>query len=187
MTDIKTLWKNQTPEETVTLDNIHAKAERFQTRIHRRNMIEYIASAFVVVVFGWYIWIFPGWMMKTGSALVIAAVLHIVWRLHRSGAARAVPDALDLVAFHRQELVRQQKLVRTAWSWYILPTVPGMLLMLLGRWYQVHVPWRTLGADHEVIVLGAIIAALIVAIVWLVQIIGAARLQRKIDELDRLK
>ena len=187
MTDIKTLWKNQTPEETVTLDNIHAKAERFQTRVHRRNTIEYIASAFVVLVFGWYSWIFPGWMMKTGCALIILAVLHIVWRLHRSGAARAVPDALDLVAFHRQELVRQQKLVRTAWSWYILPTVPGMLLMLLGRWYQVHVPWRTLGADHEVIVLGAIIAALIVAIVWLVQIIGAARLQRKIDELDRLK
>ena len=187
MTDIKTLWKNQTPEETVTLANIHAKAAQFQTRIHRRNMIEYVASAFVVVVFGWYIWIFPGWMMKTGSALVILAVLHIVWRLHRSGAARTVPDALDLVAFHRQELVRQQKLVRTAWSWYILPTVPGMLLMLLGRWYQVHVPWRTLRSDHEVIVLGAIIAALIVAIVWLVQVIGAARLQRKIDELDRLK
>ncbi|MEI9988876.1 MAG: hypothetical protein WDM86_02455 [Rhizomicrobium sp.] len=187
MTDIKTLWKNQPAEETVTLANIHAKAAQFQRRIFRRNAIEYIASAFVVAVFGWYAWVFPGWMMKTGSVLVILAVLHIVWRLHRQGASRALPDALDLVAFHRRELMRQRQLLRTAWSWYILPTVPGMVLMLLGRWYQAHVPWRTLASDHEVIVLGAIIAALIVAIVWLVQVIGAARLQRKIDELDRLK
>ena len=186
MTDIKTLWKNQTLEETVTLENIHAKAAQFQKRIRRRNGIEYVASAFVLVVFGWYAWAFPGWMLKSGSVLVILATLQIVWRLHRSGSARALPGALDVAAFHRQELVRQQKLVRTAWSWYVLPFVPGMVLMLLGRWYQAHTPGRTLALDHEAIILGSIIAVLVMGIIGLVNVVAAARLQKKIDELDRL-
>jgi uncharacterized membrane protein YedE/YeeE len=189
MTDIKSLWRNQTTEETVTLENIHQTAERFERRTRMALWIEYSASTFVVAVFGLYIWVLPGWMLKAGSALCIVGMLFIVWQMRRRMAAKRVPDLAGpgLVEFHRQELSRQRDAVKSAWLWYLLPLVPGMVLMGLGRWYQSHAPWRSLRWDHEIIGLVAIGIALAFGIVRLLQVIRVARLQSKIDELDRLR
>ena len=53
---------------------------------------------------------FPGWMMKTGSALSIVAALFVAWQLHRRGAAQALTanSGMPLVDFHRAELMRQR-------------------------------------------------------------------------------
>jgi hypothetical protein len=189
MTDLKTLWTNQKTEETVTLENIQEKAAKFQRRVYWGNTLEYAASVLVVVIFGWYVWVLPGWMAKLGSALIVVAILYIVWQLGRRGRAGRVPggSALALVDFHRRELERRRDLLRSAWHWYILPVVPGIALILLGRWYQIHVPGRPAGLDHLIIILGGIVAALIIAIVRLIQVLAAVTLQRQIDELDKLK
>ena len=180
MTDIESLWRNQKTEETVTLENIHLTAEKFQGRIRTALLIEYVGS---------YIWVLPGSMVKAGAALIIVGALFMVWQLHRRMAARRVPDlsAPGLLEFHKRELLRQRDAAQSAWLWYMLPCVPGMALLMLGRWYQFHVPSRSLAWDHEVIVLGGIIAVLIFGIVRLLQVVRVGRLQRKIDELDKLQ
>ncbi|MBU6298922.1 MAG: hypothetical protein KGJ79_07465 [Alphaproteobacteria bacterium] len=187
--DIKTLWRNQKTEDTVTLENIHEKAGKFQRRIHNRNRREYIGVVIVVLVFGWYVWALPGWMTKAGSALAIVAALFVAWQLHRRAPARKVPDGsgMGLVDFHRRELVRQRDALRSIWLWYILPFMPGIMLMMLGRWFQFHAAGRPLDLDHLIIVLCTVIVALVFGIVWLLNVLGAARLQRKIDDLDKLK
>jgi Flp pilus assembly protein TadB len=185
--DLKTLWRNQKPEDdTVTLAQIHHSAAIFEKRIRRGVLIEYVASAFVVLVFGSYIWLFPGWMMKTGSALVILATLFVVWQMRRRMSAQDVPDAqkLELIAFIRSELVRQRDARTSAWLWYIAPFLPGMVLMMMGRWFQTHASWRSLAWDHEVIVMASAVAVIIIGSIWLLQMWVAKRLQRKIDELD---
>jgi len=189
MTDVKSLWRNQKTEETVTLENIHRTAERFQRRTRRALLIEYGASAFVVAVFGFYIWALPGSMVKAGSALCIAGVLFIVWQMHKRMASKHVPDlsGSGLIEFHRQELLRQRDAVKSAWLWYILPLVPGMVLMMLGRWYQLHASWRSLAWDHEVIALCSVIILLGIGIIRLVQALRVAKLQKKIDELEKLR
>lgn len=189
MTDIKTLWTSQKMEETVTMENIHATAARFQRRVYRANAVEYIASAAVVLIFGFYAWALPGWMAKTGCALIVVATFYVVWQLARRGSPHTVPAAssVGLVDFHRRELERRRDLARSAWRWYILPFMPGIVLMLLGRWYQIHVPGRSVNLDHLIIILGAIIAALIIGVVRLLQLLGTVKLQRQIDELDKLK
>ena len=188
MTDIKTLWTKQRTEETVTLENIHDRAARYQRRIRLANTIEYVASIFVAIIFSWYIWIFPGWMAKTGSALVILGAAYAMWQMRKRGGARKVPDdsALGLVEFHRQALERRRDLQRSAWSWYILPVLPGVVLLLLSRWYQVHVPWRTLVWDHEVIVGTGAIVFLYFGYAIYRQRRRARELQQEIDDLDRL-
>lgn len=188
MTDMKSLWRDQKTEETVTIENIHDSAAAFQKRTQRALWIEYRAAALVVVVFGLYVWFLPGLLLKAGSALCIVGVLFVLWQMRKRMAARVVPDlaGLGLVEFHRRELVRQRDAVKSAWLWYMLPFVPGMVLMMLGRWYQSHASWRSLAWDHEVIILCAIIIALMFGIIRLVQILRVAKLQRKIDELDKL-
>jgi Flp pilus assembly protein TadB len=188
--DEKNVWRKQHTEDTVmTLANIHERAQKFQTQVRRRNVREYIAVLVVVLVFGFYFWIFPGWMMKTGSALSIVAALFVAWQLHRRGAAQALTanSGMPLVDFHRAELMRQRDLAKSVGVWYLAPFVPGCVLLVLGRYFQFHVPGRTLTWDHQIILMAAAVVALIFGIVWLLNAWGAERLQRRIDQLDNLR
>lgn len=188
--DAKTLWRNQPSEETVvTLDNIRDRAEKFQSQVRRRNMREYLAAPLLVVVCGACIWFFPGWMMKTGSAFFIIAVLFVVWQLHKRGATKMLPanSSMPLVVFHREALIRQRDALRSVGTWYLAPFIPGLVLFVLGRYFQFHAPGRTLAWDRQIIILCAIVAVLISGIVWLLNLWGAERLQRQIDQLDSLR
>jgi hypothetical protein len=188
--DARTIWQNQETEgTTVTLEDIHARAATFEKRVRNRNLGEYVAAAFVVVAFGFVAWHAPGWMIKLGSGLSMAAAIFVTWQLHRRGRAHAVPDggAAGLLAFHREALARQRDALRTVGLWYLLPVLPGFVLMMLGRYTQFHAPGRTIATDHMIIIFTAVIVALVFVAVLLLNLWGAARLQNRIHELDRLR
>ena len=188
--DAKTIWQNQETEgTTVTLEDIHARAATFQKRIRNRNLREYIGSALVIASFAFCAWNMPGWMIKLGSLLVVAGTIFVAWQLHRRGRAAGVPDgatAAGLLAFHREELTRQRDAVRSVWLWYLLPFLPGMTLLMLGRYFQVHAPGRAIATDHMIIVFASIIMALVFVVILLLNLWGAARIQNRIHELDKL-
>ena len=187
--DAKTIWQSQETEgTTVTLEDVRKRAARFQNTVRNRNLREYIASAIVIAAFGFLAWHMPGWMMKLGSALVVAATIFVVWQLHRRGRTQSVPDGATvaaLLAFHRQELVRQRDALRTVWQWYLLPFLPGMVLILLGRYFQLHAPGRSIAVDHLVIVFAAIFVALVFIVILLLNMWVAAMLQKRILELEQ--
>lgn len=189
--DLKRLWRDQkTEEDIVTLEDIRSRATKFQRRVRNRNLREYIGGAIVIAAFAFCAWQMPGWMIKSGSLLTVAATIFVVWQLHRRGRTFAVPDgatAAGLLAFHREELVRQRDAVRTVWLWYLLPFLPGMALLMLGRYLQVHAPGRAIAEDHLIIVFVTIIMALVFVIILLLNLWGAARLQSRIQDLDKLR
>ena len=43
-----------------------------------------------------------------------------------------ITDVMSGLEFTRSELVRQRHLLRGVWWWYLLPFVPGMLLIHVG-------------------------------------------------------
>jgi uncharacterized membrane-anchored protein YhcB (DUF1043 family) len=47
--------------------------------------------------------------------------------------------------------------------------------------------WRSLAWDHEVIALCVVAIVLTLVIIRLLQVVRAAKLQRKIDELEKLR
>ena len=187
----RTIWQNQTTEgTTVTLEDIRNRAAKFQRRIRNRNLREYIAGVVVIAAFGFCAWNMQGWMIKLGSLLIVAAAVFVIWQLHRRGRAEAIPDgattAAELLKFHRQELIRQRDAARLVLWWYLLPPVPGLMLMMLGRYFQSHVASRSLAADHTIIIYSSIIMLLVLTIIWLLNLWGAARLQNRIHELDKM-
>jgi len=187
---IQTLWQTQSKEiEAMQLEQIVVKARAFQAKVRRRQLREYVAAAFGIVVFAIYAYVFPGWMIKTGSVLCILGMVNIVWQRHYRTATRRLPEApaAALVDFHRSELVRHRDAVGGSWLWEIAPMLPGAALILLGRWFQVHALDVPLAPDRMIIVLGTIIVALTLVIVVLVRRIYVYRLQQQIDELDRLR
>ena len=55
-------------------------------------------------------------------------------------------------------LIRQRDAIASVGVWYLAPFAPGMTLLLLGRWFQSHATHRSLGTDHLIIALVAVLA-----------------------------
>ena len=184
MTDPKSLWQHQdVTGAPPTLEQLREHSGRFERKIRTRNMIEYVAAAFVVVIFSLYIVVIPNPMAKLGSVMIIAGTLYAMWQLRRR-ASPAKPDAAataaTALAFHRGELLRQQKALEGVWRWYLGPMAPGLLVFVLGpsflngtqSWSDL---WRVLGFSA---VFGA---------VWCLNWLAAKRLRREIERLDALE
>lgn len=180
--DLKALWRTQEMETgPMSIEQIHARA--FQTRIQARNVVEYVASALVVVIFGLYAVIFPDPLMKLGAVMVMVGAGVMGWQLHRRASARTLPPGAAAgasLSFHRAELIRQREALRAAVWWYIAPFVPGMAVFIAGM--------ARVRSDGSLIHL-APLAALLVAYLtaWtLLNRRAARRLQAEIDDIDAL-
>ena len=187
--DPQQLWQSQTAEyDAMTLADIHLKARTFQAKVRGRNMREYIACVVVVLFFLPALFQHQSWLMQAAGAWTIAATAFVAWQLHRRGSAKATPEAgQGLVDFHRQELMRQRDTLRSVAVWYIGPFIPGLVLMMSGRWFQSHAPHRPIAFDHAMILTASVIVLLVWLAIWLLNQWGAERLQRRIDELDALR
>jgi hypothetical protein len=134
--DIRNVWQAQPLENTpMPLEEIHRRARQFEKRIQRRNLREYIAGGAGLVIFTAYLFIFPNPVARTGSALIIAGALCVMFQIYKRATPGTLPADLTLAAslqFHRRELVRQRDLLRSVWLWYIGPFVPGIVVFGMG-------------------------------------------------------
>lgn len=192
--DLKNLWKSQQVEPAhISLDELQKKAKKLEKRIRWRNLVEYAASALVIVCFGIYLWKFPYPIARLGCVLVIAGTLFVVYTLHKKGSAQTVPAEMAFrtcLDFHRTELERQRDLLRGVWTWYLLPFVPGLIVFLLGIFLwamkQPHAPAHA----HVIIVtfcLTAVGCTLVFIAIGILNQWAARKLQREIDALDKLE
>jgi hypothetical protein len=178
--DIKARWQQDEEHSQMSIAQVRGNAEAFQRRARRGDLIEYVASAAVVVGFGFYVWAFPSLRMKLASLTMIAATLFVAYQLRRHAAARALsPDssAASLLEFHRRELVRRRNLLRGSWRLFVAPLMVGMLVFLACL-----APDRPEARLPLFIFCGAVIA--MGGVISLHNRLQAARLQRQIDELD---
>jgi len=179
--DIRNVWQNQPVENTpMPLEEIRRQAWRFEKRIARRNLREYVAAAIGIAAYTFYIFKFHSLAIRAGSVLVIAGVLYVVVQLYRRASSGSLPADLGVAAsveFHRRELVRQRDLLRSVWRWYVGPIIPGLVVFTVGL-----LPHRA-GAQA----VGALFLALgSGGIVWFNRR-AAIRLDRQIAELDNLE
>ena len=164
----------------MTLDDLHAHVRAWERRIARRNLREYVAAVVVFAGFGFVAWNDANVLVRIGSGLVVLGTCYVVWHLYTRGSTRAMPASLvarDCLDFHRNELVRQRDLLRGVWTWYLLPFVPGVAVMLAGR--------AALQPDRRpaVLVTTALMAVVFTGVGLLNQR-GARKLQARIDALD---
>jgi hypothetical protein len=185
--DIRRLWQSQKMEQApMSIAELRERAQIFNARWRWSFNAEYAACAFTIAAFGAVAWIAPGWMIKAGSGLVILATVFVIAQLRRR-APRRVPDpelGVSIYDFHRAELVRARDTLGSAWAWYIGPFIPGIALIFLGRFVQFHAPGRSIGADHLIVGLAAMLVAIVFVSIAAFNLARARGLQRKIDEVD---
>lgn len=182
--DLKQLWKEQ-PMSTTTLsrEELRRCAKRMRRRIAVRNAIEYVACVFVIAGFTFHIVRFPFPLMRIGSVLIILGVLVLVWQMQRRASSQPLPADVGnqtWLDFQRAQLVRQRDALRSAWLWYVMPLVPGMVVFRWGVETELgaSAPFvRGWGAD--------LFIALVFVAIALWNRYAAHRLQKRIDKLDR--
>jgi len=189
--NIRSLWQKM-PTDTVviTADEMRAKTLKFEHRVRRRNFIEYGATVFVVVIFGWYAtWPKPATpLWPIANILVVLGALYVAFSLHRHARAASAPPGASvtgLIDFHRAELARQRNALVTVWRWYVLPFAPGLVLWFVAMWVGT-APGAQPKVAAAMIIAGLFCIAVCAGII-LLNFLGAARLQRMIEDLDRYK
>ena len=178
--DLQALWQSQPPSgPAISLDEIRQKAQRFERRIARRNLREYVGAGFVVAGFGVVMWVVPSATVRVGAGLLIAAAIAVAYMIHLWGTATTLPSDLALrsaLEFHRAELERQRDLLRSVWLWYLLPFAPGLLMLQVGQ--ALAHPDRM----SRIVAVSLAMAAIMVGINELNRRV-AARIQKHLDRL----
>ena len=187
--DIKDLWQAEgrgsiPPRVT----DVHQRAKTFYGKIGRRNWIEYAAAALVVVGFSAWALTEERPLVRLGLAMIAAGSLFVGWQMRRRASLEQSPIAptlVEAIAYYRAQLARQRDALRSVWSWYLLPLLPGMLLVLVGRAFLS-------GGDSEegaplALLPVLLLVALVFGLVWWANRKAADKMQEQIDELDRMK
>lgn len=164
----------------MSIEELRAKATKFQSRIRWRNVREYAAAVFVIVAFTMQAIRVSAPVPRIAFALIIAGTFYVVWHLHAWGAAEPLPSDMGSesgIAFYRRQLERQRDLLGNIWKWYLGPLIPGFALLM--GWMIV-----TLRPDRRwrPAVVAGMAVALFLAIGWLNRR-AARRLDRQIREL----
>lgn len=190
--EMKSLWQSQPTEPgRIRPEDFRCKLDKFERRVFWRNAREYAAGVFVIAGFGYFGWKLSGLLVRVGAGLIIAGTLFVMYELHRRGSVRTAPADLGLstcIDFHRRSLERQRDALRAVWTWYLLPFVPGLVVFEIGsamsQW-AAH-PSGLAQLVTRFLISGGIVAAVFFG-VWKLNQWGAAKLQKRIDELTALE
>ena len=164
----------------MSVEALRERANRFETKIRQRNLIEYVAAAIVVIVYAGYTLFLPDPMSKLGSVMIIAGVLYAMWQLRRRASPGKADLAASAMAFHRAELLRQQRALEGIWRWYLGPMAPGLVVFIVGpALRQPPESWLDVS-------MGLGVCALVFAAVWWLNWRAARKLRREIERLDAL-
>lgn len=177
------LWQSQPEEETnMTLATIRSKALKFQTKIRRRNIREYVGLVIGTVMYGAFVWLLPGLLTKVGAVLTLAGMYFSVYQIYRDGSSQEVPvdsSARDCLEFHRRQLVRQRDMLTRVGPRHIGPVMPGFLLFYAGVWASSVSNAKT----AVVMVITGILAASVFGFIYWLNVRAAKRMQQELDAL----
>ncbi|MBX7540717.1 hypothetical protein [Qipengyuania sphaerica] len=162
------------------------RSTAFEKTIRRRNVLEYAAGVFVIVVFG------AGavgtasaglWDFAAAQAAVVIGTFFILWKLHSNGSNLARHPEEPCRLHHRAQLVRQRDLLRDVPRWYLAPLVPGILGVYLAGISRASdkAGWIAAVGDVWVPLFGTV--AFIIFVGWL-NLRTARKLDREIAAVD---
>ncbi|WP_374405687.1 hypothetical protein [Pelagerythrobacter sp.] len=161
---------------------------RFERRIRRRNLLEYLAGGAVMAVFGWIAvqTALAGELVITlGWIVAIVGMGVVLLGLHRR--ASLLPHRLeaDGRSHLRAQYERQRRALASVSRWYLAPLVPGMVLVFVGSALPVarEIGWPA--ALGGLALPALIVTGIFAGIAWLNRRTARA-LEREIAALDAL-
>lgn len=180
------LWKEQEVEEMeIDIVAIEKKARSFARTITIRNAIEWAAGALLVGICG---------VKAAGAesvleiasfaALALGAAFVSVYMFLKGRSERLPDPAVDTGRFaraHRNQLLAQSRLLRTAPLWYIAPLALGALGLIANAGIEV---WAAGRGGMWIVISSGLICAATFCAVALLNLRKAAELKRRAESMD---
>lgn len=177
---LPSLWRHGgTALTPLPLAEVKSRAAAFNSAIGRRNRREYIATAFVTLIFGLYALILPGTLLKVGSLLVIAGGFVMAWQLsRRTSRPDPAAEAADIRAYYRTQLATEARMLASIGLWYLGPLIPGLAVFIAGL--------AVTSGFGSALGLAAFVAvpAFVFLGIWLLNRRAAAMLREQIARID---
>ncbi len=144
--DAKDLWSSENPDtssmsaqtlsDSDILRIVKEKAESFDRRIWRRDLLESIAALVVFFFFGWLLQD-PSWWVRSGALIVMAGSAYVYWRRRRARTRYDAPSpdrpVAEVIRTERAKVEEQIQLLNNVLWWYLGPIVLGALLIIFGH------------------------------------------------------
>ena len=118
----------------VTREALMTEVRLFERMTRRGVTIEAYTGVAIAAFFVMPLVSSPNWALRIGWALASAYGLYvavIVWK----SQTPPMPESLEFgaaLSHYRGELERRRRIIQTLWRWYLMPIVPGMLLIMVG-------------------------------------------------------
>lgn len=182
--ELRNRWQAASAETPVlSLQYVRNRVSSLEHRARARNRAEY--SIFIVSCFmmSYAIFRLDSVPLQVSIALALAGGLYSMWKWRQVAHISALSDVTsvgDGLAAYRAELERQHAARYNNWRWYLLPSMPGTVMMLVFAFLEK--PQKV----------GMFATCGVLAALWIVFVIAgnsraAASLQREIDALDSLR
>ena len=176
----------------MTAVDLTTAATGFERKIRRRNRIEYAAGGFACLGFVCMgVFTRQNLITHVGDVVMILGVAFALWQLHRRSNPARTPaggTTETLLAFQRQELARQRDALKAVPVWYLLPFVPGFILLGVGAFQdRATVRHMPLPQNLQLVLFSAMVLALTLTALWLANAWVAERLDRGVERIDAMR
>jgi glucan phosphoethanolaminetransferase (alkaline phosphatase superfamily) len=184
---LKSLWASDAYIFTpMTPEALRYHSKKFRGKIARRNAWEYAAGTVVIAFFAAFCLLIPLTLARWGAGLIIIGTLYIMWCLHNKAHASAKTDlrmTSSVMSYHKHQLGQQRDALRSIWSWYILPLVPGTVVFLIGTSMEFTQGASMLSVFKSIFPQIIFIAFVFCSVAWINQR-AAKRINQEIRAID---
>ncbi|MEZ5710880.1 MAG: hypothetical protein R3E02_16000 [Blastomonas sp.] len=125
--------------QPVSEEELRNRSEKMDRRIRRRDLIEYLAAALVIIPLALIAWKLPILSIRLAILAMIAGVIMVCINLYRrrdQGADAIAAMGLSWRDCHMRQLRHQRDILGNVASWYIGPLVPGAFGFLAAICYE---------------------------------------------------
>ncbi len=137
--DLKALWQSSDEGEelTMSVEEVRSRAQAFEAKIKRRNMLEWAASALVIYLFGTDALDAESTGILVGNLIMVVAAIGISVYLWRKGQVQLhfdpTQDTRTFALAHADALQAQARLLSQVPIWYLGPLALGLTVLMVSR------------------------------------------------------
>lgn len=151
---IQEIWKESGFDIVApTSDELIRKEARLRAAVYRSNLLEYVAGLLLFAISSYFAIQAASGVALAGWVLTMVATVFIMTNLYFRSRGDGPVFGDDTTAHYLANLIRRRDLLGSIWKWYILPLVPGFVLLRIAMHGLVPADQQMFHYSYDVIAL----------------------------------
>jgi len=141
--NLKKIWQSKnSPIEKIIIHPLNLTAtmdtqlQKFEKDIKKRNRREIGIAMVLIPIFAYYAYTIPPILSKIGSVLLILYALLVIYQLNKVSKNKPNSDVSSSIKAYlisyKSYITQERLLLENVLYWYLLPAIPGLVLLKAG-------------------------------------------------------